>query len=82
MAQYPKRIDCDNCNNVHANTDHIDSNNFSERTNVTIKKTLRALRRSTRGKQKTPTEGHYRKKTSARTKRRKPSLLKNYYSKL
>ena len=77
MAQYPKRIDCDNCNNVHLNTDHIDSNNFPARSNVAIKKTLRALRTSTRRKQKTHTEGHSRKKTSARTKRRKPCVKKS-----
>ena len=76
MAQHPKRIDCNNCDNVRFNTDHIDSNNFPSRTDVAIKKTLRALRRSTRGKQKTPTEGHYRKKTGARTKRRKPCVRK------
>ena len=76
MAQHPKRIDCNNCNNVHFNTDHIDSNNVPSRTNVASKKTLRALRRSTRRKQKTHTEGHSRKKTSARTKRRKPCVTK------
>ena len=74
MAQHPKRIDCNNCNNVHFNTDHIDSNNFPSRTNVANKKTLRALRRSTGGKPKTYTEGYSRKKTSGRTTRRKPSV--------
>ena len=74
MAQHPKRIDCNNCNNVHFNTDHIDSNNFPARTNVANKKTLRALRRSTGGKQKTPTERYSTKKTGGRTTSRKPCV--------
>ena len=74
MAQYPKRIDCNNCNNVHFNINSINSNSFPSRTNVANKTTLRALRRSTGRKQKTSTEGYSRKKTSGRTTRRKPSV--------